>query len=317
MTLLWVALLNGFFKSALNLWTNRVDVFTLWYMKNFVIYFNLLLFIFLSAFADSPGEQNPAALEQKTLTFPSSEAPLNELFLTGIKLFQEKNYQKATESFWQAYQLAPSDPAVLWNLALSSQLRQTQTPYPGLSIAAVRKLIKLQPFNFEAQDLFDSLSQKFDSFSEHSFMMTANANFFRYFHLNILIIFFLAFLFIFLWKAAPLWAERKSAKEENTDFSLRQHLSLLLPIGILIIIFAFACVGKFALSYDKKATLLSELQMLHTGPGENFSKFVEVRAGQEFSVKKWQENWVFVELNNEGSGWLPKDVIFLTSEKPW
>lgn len=226
-------------------------------------------------------------------------------FEAGLKAYEQKNWQVASDTFAKLLEKNPNDPAVLFNLGLSEYQRN----HRGAAAGYWRKALKISPGLTSARQALARLDEKFHLVRlEKSAMSLFAHDWLSFFSWD----YWLAVLSLSLAWGGYRWLNyfslRKSAR-------LSENLETPLPavfdyVSVFLLVFGLICVvGKFLDEQKARATLISSVE-LKSAPTKDGATLGTLSEGTEIEVLREHESWLQI-LGGEGSvGWLNQsDVI--------
>ena len=256
---------------------------------------HLLLLVTLNIFASPNSSEDEAA---------------RQLFLQGIKTYQNNYYDQAIHDFEKSLELIPHNPTILFNWGLSEMKRKNF----GIAIAAWRKAITIAPDFQPAHQALKFASsqapQQTFSYSNNSWETFRNS-FLRQFSLNNLLFLTLLFAVSSGFLLIKYWSKRSLALREERPLPKFPTVGSLLFVGFLF--FSFSVITKIIDSLRPRATVVAEKASLYTGPNREDTVLFEIFSGHEVVVLNKMNNWAQIKIPGGPTGWVPEENLFLTS----
>lgn len=231
-----------------------------------------------------------------------------ELFLEGLKLYRDKKFDLATQTFSSLNAENPNQTAVLFNWGLSA----FQNNQKGLAIGAWRKALNIEPYHLPTRAALSYAAKIIpnQSKAQDTWFERVRAQYLQDLTLNQLlfstwILFVTAggFISVYLGK-------RRAALRDLTP------LPVLNWIPVVLLMALFVSLGLLGLKcYDwitPRATVVISTAV-KTGPDESGSSLFEVKEGMEILIKQQKNNWTQIHSPGGMSGWVPNNILFQTS----
>jgi len=259
-------------------------------------YFTLLLFCLV------------ASLPLITLA-QESKASFQDLFQSGVKLYQEKKFPEAKEVFHKALEFEKNNVQALTNLGLT----YFQLGEKGWAIALLRRANNLDPdFSTPMSALKFILPQLDVKEIPHEINSweTLRAKFIQPFSVFSFVLLSAILLFASGWTWIRFLSLRRRAEEEEKPFPNFPFVGLIYSASFLLL---FSLMGaKF---YDLslvRGTLVAMKAPVLSLPDEKAPILFELSAGLEVIVLKKEGEWTQVQYPGGMSGWTKNDGLFIT-----
>lgn len=248
-----------------------------------------------SVYAQEPHIQSPSA---------------QELYYSGVKAFENSNFQEASQNFRLAYTKSPRNLQILFNWGLS----EYKLGRIGMAAGAWRRALALDPDFGLADQALRVLSPELPSTQTYG-----EAQFFENFRKTILSRVTLTqigvatalFLFGSGWILLSYLGGRKRAKEEEKSLPAFPGIG----VGLLILFLVTSGIGlsKIYDFFQPRATVIANLASVYSSPSENSSSLFEIAEGLEVVMNRQQKGWRQISSPGGLSGWVKEESLFQTS----
>ncbi|MCB0357833.1 MAG: hypothetical protein KDD40_12540, partial [Bdellovibrionales bacterium] len=245
---------------------------------------------------------------------PDLAKPVNpeQAFVKGINAYQQGEYAKASGFFKAAAVSEPHNEVVFYNWGLAEMNLENW----GWSVALLRKALALSPSFKEARRALKYVTEKLPNpianYSPEG-LGAFRSQFLTKVSWHLLL---LSCLLLLLFSGLTLikyFGRRKKAFAEEEPLPAFPVLGSLSSILFIVLLF---CLGLKSLDlFESHATLVVEMAQLHTGPSTDDTILFEVFAGQDLILAQKHKDWLQVRIPGGVTGWLPANVLFLTSER--
>lgn len=255
---------------------------------------------------DTPTATQPEQSVIKTLPQPQEnpEGMLSADFMTGLKLYQNKEFNGALQHFSALNQLHPNNPNIMFNLGLTYyQLGQA-----GKALAYWRKVLYLEPrfrpaqaaLTYTEELLFPQQEEK--SFLYPFWLALRSVPFLVW------VLFHLVLFFWTGWIALGWYGHRK-----KTVKSLPLHFYAL----ALLFLLTSALLWQLAeLQAMHKATVVSKGSSIRVMPQEQAPLQAELSEGLEVMILNQESDWVLIQTPTGAKGWVQQQDILASHPEP-
>ena len=246
--------------------------------------------------------------------FAFAEESAQQVYQQGIRAFQENQFDKARDLFWQAYESSPDNVEVLYNLGLS----ELKLEHIGRTLAAWRKAVHIDPYHSATVSGLQFLREqgKTGSFDAGGPLSRFRSEILSRLSFDVLFALTAIFLGLTGFLLIKYWGRRRTAV-------LAEAPSPPFPtLGFLLAIFFVLFVGLIGLKtydfYVTRATVVADSVALRTYPSADSNALFDLSSGYEVIVRHAQGDWAQVTYPGGMTGWVPRDTLFLTSGRnPW
>lgn len=236
-------------------------------------------------------------------------------FQAGVKLYQEKKFDKAKEAFEQALTEQPDNPTFLTNLALT----QYQLGQKGWALALLRRAIFLDPDFSTSRAAMDFVLPQIEVKEiphEIQWFETIRSQALSHVTLQGLLLIIAFFVAACGWLWLRYLGHRRQAIKTEKAFPAFPSVALVLSLGLLILI--FLCVLKIQDNFISRGTVVSEKTSALSLPEEKAVVLFDLYQGLEVIIERTQNDWVQVTYPGGLTGWIPRKDIFQSSgSKLW
>ncbi|MCB0362680.1 MAG: SH3 domain-containing protein [Bdellovibrionales bacterium] len=244
---------------------------------------------------------------------PSPSSALQD-YQEGIKLYQQHQLPQAQEKFLLALAKAPHNKFILYNLGLTD----FQLDKKGRALGAWRMAIYLDPYFSLARQALDYAHRQMGNLSggPHSNWESFRKDILQWISLELALALTAFFLLVSGFILIRYWSLRLQALAEDKVLPAFPYLGSL--FGLLFVICGGLAVFRGFDFITSRATLVSKIAQVHSGPNAEDVSLFELLEGQEVIIRKVSKNWVQIRYPGGLTGWVPKDVLFHSSgQTPW
>lgn len=230
-----------------------------------------------------------------------------QLFESGGKAYQSKDYAAAKAAFEQALALDPRSEYALTNLALS----EFQLGQRGRALGALRRALQVNPDFSTSRAAIAFIEKQMpvkEIPHEIQWFESVRENFLNHFSLNIFLAMTALFLFTVGWLGLRYLSERKAALEEQRALPKASFTWSLSVVG-LILFTAFTSL-KVIDGIKERGTIVLEKVAVKSSPDENSPDLFDLYEGLEVIIEQTRDSWIQITYPGALSGWIPKNSIF-------
>jgi tetratricopeptide (TPR) repeat protein len=235
-----------------------------------------------------------------------------QLFETGGKAYQSKDYNAAKTAFEQALKLEPHSEYALTNLALT----EFQLGQRGRALGALRRALKVNPEFSTSRAALTFIEKQMpvkEIPHEIQWFERIRENFLNHFSLNIFLVMTALFLFSVGWLGLRYWSERKAAIEDQRALPKASFTWSLSLIGLVV--FLGFTILKTVDGLHDRATIVLEKVPVKSAPDANSPDLFDVYEGLEVIVEQTRDSWAQITYPGALSGWIPKESLLLHEVK--
>jgi tetratricopeptide (TPR) repeat protein len=226
-----------------------------------------------------------------------SLSSLQEKVVVAEKLYKEKNYEQAIENYEQVINQGIKNPFVYYNIGNC----YFKTGEIGKAILFYKKAKRLLPSDPDINfNLNLARARRVDEIklSERPKFINSIINFPLRFGLNTLLIscsvcYFLLFTILII----TLFFRKKWLKDTN------------ICLFVLLLIFLSLLTANLKMSNIEEGVLLTKVEEVRSGPGEDYSLIFTLHEGAEFRIIGSEGNWFKIVMQNGLTGWLKEDYV--------
>jgi len=240
---------------------------------------------------------------------------LDSKFEEGVRLFGEKEFEKAEAAFSEALKADPLNTDIYFNLGLSNyNLLKT-----GKALAYWRRALDINPYYSEARKALrvgikeraitplpeeEPLSEKF------------RRNVLSYVSFDLFLTFFFIFFVSGLLKLVHYFG---SARRALLAEQAKPALGTLTPFLLFLAIFFLSLVLLRALDYTSpRATVIERRETVRSGPSSEDASLFDLFEGHEVIVRQSRQDWVQISYPGGYTGWVKKaSLIHSSGRQPW
>lgn len=243
--------------------------------------------------------------------------PANSAYLqSGLKQYQEGQYEQAKDSFQSLLQASPNHPALLFNLGLT----QYQLGHHGLAIGLWRKTLEQDPSFLKAQKAIDFVQSQLPAQQpshQRSWNNYLRTNLLVYTSWDVCLFLFALFGFVFLWLQIKHLADRRFLETKKNSPPLPAPVILIISgviFGLVVLLMGF----KINDHLTSRATIVSFEVDAKAGPNEDMASLFHLSEGLDVAIQQIHGDWVQVRSQEGQTGWIPKkDLFHYAGKKPW
>lgn len=260
-----------------------------------MVIFALVLSLWAGHFAQSqePHIQSPSA---------------KELYLSGVKSFQNSQFKEAADSFRMAFEKDPDNRAILFNWGLAEH----RLGRIGMAAATWRRALALDPDFQAAQQALQVIQPKISS-------TNIEPDFFESFRASVLVhvsgtqLALLTALLLFAsgWLLLRFIGQRRRALENEKP--LPAFPALGLTFFVLFLFATFTSLSKVYDFFQPRATIVATTASVYSGPSDESPSLFELSEGFEVILNHSQGAWRQVTSPGGLSGWMKREALFQTS----
>ena len=228
--------------------------------------------------------------------FFSFSVSAQEDFQAGLKAYQEGEYKKSSKVFFELSKQHPTNPAILYNLGLTSY----QLNRKGLALGLWRKAryFESDPLVIEA---ISFVEEELGMAQSHEGFFPGMVHWFKGFSATFYILFSTLLLLLIGWPATTHFAKRKTPIPHWPPW-----IFALSPILVVMI-----CLSIWQTLGEQKlyGTIVEVDVSTRTGPSLDAPTLTSLDEGAIVRIIKKYDNWYQVKANNGSPGWILKDKI--------
>lgn len=252
---------------------------------------------------------------------PTKAATFEELFKSGVQLYQENKYEEARAAFQGALEIKKNNVGALVNLASS----EYKLGHRGVALGFLRRAQYWQPTSIEAAHLYERIYSEMPVKQiphRHSFYESLQSSTLASLSLtNLFLIGFLMFMgaglgLIQFYSKKRIFLkamETQEAGEIEVRPPVFSWITAVMIFGLLLVM-AFTFIRMEDLN-TPKGTVIEEKVSVKTAPGENESEVMLLYEGLEVEILKKQSDWVQVYYPGSYAGWIPEKSLLILSDR--
>ncbi|MEK6772648.1 MAG: SH3 domain-containing protein [Bdellovibrionota bacterium] len=232
-------------------------------------------------------------------------------FQEGVKLYQNKDFEKARSSFEASLVKDPHNISVLTNLGMVF----FEIGKKGLALAYLRRALEIDADFRPAQTAYNyvwsrlevkELPHRLETYESLRDYLLKPVSLSSYLWLGSL------FFLLSGWLLIRFFGKRKRAFEEELPLPPFPTVGFMIMI-IFITFFSLTLLKVYDLTLTR-ATITAEKVPMHTAPNENEASLFELSQGLEVILRKSEADWVQVTYPGGPTGWVKKTELMVTTD---